>query len=362
MRNSILFVLFTLVTFPTIAVQSLPKVLIVTPNEQGFWAETRKPLTIVGKNLRLKLIFVNPPAEFYNYLSDLKSAIEEYKPNYIIWSHRRGNPNDTLSLFEEYKIPAINIVTQISENYKSKVGIPQQKFKHWLAQIIGDDYNGSALLAEKIINKHQNDIQKINSRTRIIVLGGNRILETSKKQIKGVTDTITTSVKSQLLQVVYTNWKRKNSANIVLKLIDRYRTIDAYWAPNEQSALGVLDAYQKQAIKRLPIIGHMDWSLNAFNSLESETFSFSMGGNHLYGVWALVLIYDHIKGKGLKADYKNSTTIKIPLVIADKSNIARYRKLFDLEFWKNADLTIYSRYHNPDFNKYMFDLNKLIEM
>ena len=131
--------------------------------------------------------------------------------------------------------------------------------------------------------------------------------------------------------------------------------IKGVWAANGGTATGVMTALKsvgKQPGKDVLVVA-MDLNPDNVQAVKNGDLLFDIGGHWLQGGFALVMLYDQIKGKPVPKDEDN---VKLKLLPLTKDKVAE----FEADFPGGVppyDFKAHSRVYTPDASKTSFELN-----
>lgn len=335
--------------------------------ENAFWDSMLKPLPTVAKQLGVRLTFhhadFNDRFDYYPKAQNLLTSNQ--KPDYLISAFRGASAKPLLELAEKYKTPLVTVSSGIPKQEKEMIGYPQQHYKYWLAQILADDEMSGYLQANQLLKIAQEIQSKnpertvINRTFNMVAIGGGLVLETSQQKDAGLHRAATDSEKLKLLQLVHADWNFDRAMRMTSQLLQRYASVDLIWAANDDMARAAYRASRKLlGDVEIPLIAGIDWTSNGLNSVQKGELAFSLGGNHMQAVWALILVYDI--AHGFKASVFENNTYRIPFLIADHKNIQQIKAYIDNDGFLQKDFRFFSKVFNKDLKQYDFNLEKLI--
>lgn len=360
-----LICLFIVVTFslPVFAKSSQNSVLFIAPGELStFWNSVYAPMEVIAKQLDLELVSLRPdPEEGHDYVPILKKYLAtKPKPNWVIWVHRRGSPETMLTLLERHKIYSINITNPIDETLFTLLGTPKTKYKYWQAQITSNEKEAAYNMVLSLLDKaKQSDLSAPYS---LLSLTGRQFLKAARVTTQSMYKAVKEHKELSLKQSVYANWSIPDSYDKTRKLLKRYKKIDLIWAGSIDISSGTVKAVKEtlKATDTKPIIVNLGFNETVIEPIKNNDIYASYGGNHLHGVWSLIIAYDSIHGKGLEAS-PDSNLIKTTYFKVDKNNIDLVAPIYQQEFWENIDIKRYSKYHNENLKKYDFNLKEVLQ-
>ncbi len=328
-----------------------------------FWDSMLNPLLPAAKQLNVKLTFHHADfAERFDYYPKAKSLLEsEDKPDYLIAAFRGASAKPLLELVEQHRVPMITISSGVPLKEREEVGYPQQNYKYWLAQVLADDESSGFLQARNLLNMAQamNSHELPNKKYRMVAIGGGLVLETSHQKDRGLKRAEKLSPELELLQLVHADWNAALAARMTEQLYSRYGSIDLIWAANDDTALSAYQVASKLVTTDdMPLIAGIDWTKSGLDAVSEGKLAFSLGGNHMQAVWALILAHDIAHGYSDTGFEKN--TYRIPFIMADKANIEVISDYMNNDGYKAANYKQFSKLYIPNAFQYRFELNRLV--
>lgn len=327
-------------------------------NTSSYWQNVIAPMPAVAKQLNIHLTFHHPTYEQRFNLTPIIETIlsADNKPDYLISVFRGTNAIELLTLIEKYKTPFISISAGAPLFQQNKIGKPQENFKYWLSQIVADDINSGQVMAAELF-KQAREIRP-DQPVRLLAIGGNKIFEASRLRDIGLQQEIAKHPKLDFLQLVHTQWNTETAKTKTRKLLNRHKDIDVIWTANWDIAQAVYTIVNNGSRSHLPIIGTVDWTNEAFTAINNNQLAFSLGSNHLHGLWALIIFHDLAQGH--KPTSVKDKLINTPYIKVDKNNVTAVQPFLVAEYWQNIDIKIYSKVFNKNLKDYNFDFNQLL--
>ena len=328
-----------------------------------FWDSMIMPLQEVAEQLDVRITFHT--ADFddrFDYFPKTQELLSsDQKPDYLISGFRGASAKPLLELVEQYQVPLVSISSGVPLKEIDKIGYPQQHYKYWLAQILADDESSGFLQAQLLREKAKsNPILSQKKALRMAAIGGGLVLETSIQKDKGLLRAIDTYEDLEFLQLVHADWNTGIAARMTHGLFERYSTIDLIWNANDDMAIAAAKAVTIANKSRTPVlVAGIDWTQRGLLAIEKGELAFSLGGNHMQAVWALILIHDIAHGYN-DLGFKNNS-YRIPFLVADKTNVKRIRSYVEKDGFKSANYKQFSKHYNKQLKSYDFDLMKLID-
>lgn len=328
-----------------------------------FWDSMIMPLRVVADQLDVRITFHT--ADFddrFDYFPKTKELLSSKdKPDYLISGFRGASAKPLLELVEQYQVPLVSISSGVPTKEIGEVGYPQQHYQYWLAQVLADDEKSGFLQAQLLREKaRSNPALSQKKRLRIAAIGGGLVLETSKQKDAGLLRAIEHYKDLELLQLVHADWNTGIAARMTHGLFERYSNIDLIWNANDDMAIAAAKAVTVANKLQTPVlVAGIDWTQQGLLAVQKGELAFSLGGNHMQAVWALLLIHDIAHGY-TDTGFENNT-YRIPFLIADIKNVARIRSYIENDGFKSADFKQFSKHYNKRLKAYDFDLMRLID-
>ena len=328
-----------------------------------FWDSMLNPLIPAAEQLNIKLTFHH--ADFtdrFDYYPQAKALLEgENKPDFLIAAFRGASAKPLLELVEHARVPMITVSSGIPKNERAHIGYPQQNYKYWLAQVLADDESSGFIQTKKLLELAESKYgaRGPEQKFRMVAIGGGLVLETSHQKDRGLKRAVETFKNLDLLQLVHADWNADITTRMTKQLYGRYEYIDLIWAANDDTALGAYHTAEKLVEhENMPLVAGIDWTKKGLISVTNSELAFSLGGNHMQAVWALVIVHDIAHGFS-DIGFKQNT-YRIPFIVADQNNIERINDYINNDRYKQSNYRQFSKLYNADITQYQFDLNKLI--
>lgn len=324
----------------------------------GYWKATTLPMTSAAKQFNINLTINSiPNSNGTPYEKNLLKLIDTLENiDWLIWSQRRTATKKVLDTLEKRKIKSIDITSGAFLRHRPHIGVPQQKYKYWMGQVLSDGFlAGQYLAAELVELKKQTVIDKV----KMVAISGSGNVAASEILVNGLLTEVEKNPSLKLLQQIEIKWLAEQSKEKTYLLFKRHKHIDAIWSSQTDLALGAAEQIDNMRFEHQekPAIATIGWSEEVFQAIENEQIAFSLGGNHLNGLWALILIHDIEHGFKLAP---TDAVITVPFSKVTKHNISQISPLLTADHWQNKDFKQYSKAYNPKLLQYNFDLSLLL--
>jgi len=179
------------------------------------------------------------------------------------------------------------------------------------------------------------------------------------QRTKGLQQVVKDYPEIRLRQIVPANWSEDDAAKSFLMLKRRYPNVTLIWSASDVMAQGVIRSAKILGLVSGKdfLVGGIDWAQAGLQSVRKGDQHVSIGGHFMEGGWAVVLIYDYLKGSDfaeLNLSWRSSmTSVTAPEWQKQKKRRESIKPEF-IEFKR------YSRFLNPENSSYDFGLKSLI--
>ena len=358
MKKLVIIILFLL--YPVSLYAKPIKVIYIPPGHTGYWGATAEPLPAVAKQLGLDVTVIPAKLLKENYLDVIKRvATSAEKPDWIIWTQRRNDPKVILDMFEKHNIKSIDVTSGFLDYDRKNIGHPQQFYSHWIAQVVNNEYLAGQRIATELIKRRKHLVP--NDLVKMIAIAGDKATKAAQNTLLGLQQAFGNEKNAMLIQTVFAHWKKNTAQTMTRKLFQRHKRLDVIWAGNTAIALGITEQLNKMAFNTYPkpLVANLGWNNAIFNQIKAGNIAFSMGGNHLSAMWALILIHDHEHGYKI-APTLEATLFSTPYVKATQENIEQLTPFLQSEPWSNINIKPFSKVYNPALTTYNFDLSLIL--
>jgi ABC-type sugar transport system substrate-binding protein len=336
------------------------KVVYIPPGYTGYWETTAYPLPAIGKQLGLDITIIPVKTLKEKYVDAVEHVVTTAeKPDWVIWTQRRNDPKVILDLFEKHNIKSIDVTSGFLDFDRKNIGYPQQFYSHWIAQVVNDEYLAGQHIATELINRRKHLVP--NNPVKMIAIAGGKATKAAQSTLLGLQSAFENVQDATLVQTVFAHWNKNTAQEMTRKLFLRHQRLDVIWAANTDIALGVTEQLNNITFNTYPkpLVANLGWNNAIFNHIKAGNIAFSMGGNHLSAMWALILIHDHEHGYKI-APTLEATSFSTPYVKATRENIEQLTPFLQSEPWSNINIKPFSKVYNPALTSYNFDLSLIL--
>ena len=221
---------------------------------------------------------------------------------------------------------------------------PQSKrFPNYLAFVGPSDEDAGRQMAEALFAAMSSGA---SGKKIIGVVNGTAGTSVAIDRRKGLADALKNHPDVQIAGEVDGNFVRDTSQTVFESLYQGHPDIKGVWAANGGTATGVLTALKN--VGKVPgkdvLVVAMDLNPENVEAVQKGELLFDIGGHWLQGGYALVMLYDAIKGKAVSADHD---LIKLKLLPLTKDKVAEFKADFPGGV-QPYDFRQHSRVYNPD--------------
>ncbi len=327
--------------------------LVSTSKENSFWSLVETNMLIAAKQFDIDLKIIYPPVEHGNSFKNKIERLNEIKrvmqamPEgaYFVTPLIHDKASHILQLAEQYKVNFFSLVNPLPESMSKELGKPRQYYKHWLGEVISDDYHTGGYLAQILMKEAK---MSLLANKGLVAVSGRKINTASIKRDSGLLDTMNLDSSFRLKQLVHSNWRKTRAFELTKGLMTRFNDIAIVWCANDGSiATGVISALKD--LGRKPnhdiLVGGIDWSKDGIELYKQGALTVSLGGQVFSGAILLALIFDYHHGLDFYSQFNGSVNQKL---LRLKPHLEVVDQLVNKEQWQKLDYRIYSRYLNPE--------------
>lgn len=315
----------------------------------GFMEEASRQL-----GMNLKVYYANN-----DYILGTKYVQDAVKPpnktDLLVITDAKKQLSRRLFIAENAKVPVI--VFNQGFVPEDKAGVPRQKNKYWIGNVLPDDQFAGELLARELIKHAKPGSDK---KIHMLAIRGFFSDFASIERVKGLRKVVSHNKNVVLEGICPGDWTKAPAEKSFLGLKKRYPQITVVWAANDNMAMGVVDGIKKMGLKpgKDVIVGGMDWTDEAVKAVKNGELDTTVGGHFMDSAWAAVMAYDYLHGKDFASE---STQVLTKMAAINRSNYNSYSKVLNKANWKKINFRSYSKVLNPKVKKYQFGIDTVIK-
>ena len=348
-----------LIAFPThiFAEARSPSVTFVSPSKSSkrpFWNDFIAFMKVAAKNLRINLTVHEADNRFE--VNDIvrKTLFSPARPDYLVHIYQANTTIATLNMVHDAGVKTLIVNTDVVDNERAMAGAPRGIYPSWIGHLYPDDTAAGRMLAKRLIHKaKQMHLRGADGKIHIVGLGGNLTATSSLHRKAGLFEAVTEEPDVVVDQFVLAYWERKIAHDKTTKLLSLYPEAKVFWAINDHTATGVLDAMGETcAMPGKDILtGGIDWSPRCVEKVLDGSMVTTIGGHFMEGAWALILLLDYHNGH----DFAQPTpTLNSEMRIIDSDTADKFLPVLDRDNWPSIDFRQLSKTYNPELEQYDF--------
>lgn len=336
-----------------------------TMESSPFWMLNKALVQEAANDLKIQLKIIYFDGNQFDLIHSAKTIMKDKttRPDAILFHNFKFTGSKLLQIAEQYQVKSF--VFNSGFPPKDHVGIPRERYKHWIGQIFPNDHETGYLLA-KTLFKEAKKLPKYENHSTLKGIGftGTKFSQASLLRAKGLQEFDNKTDAFELYNTIYTNWTKAKAKSISIKAIDRYKELSIFWAASDTLAKGIIDAASSKGMVsgKDYVVGGVDGLPSIQPLVENGQLTVSVGGHYADIVTALIMTHDYLKGIDF-ADTEG-TTIYSKMFALTRSNSASFgnlRKKLSSEHLRQIDFSKYSKWYNQDLKKYDFSIQKILQ-
>ena len=337
------------------------EVIFINPSYKGspFWDQVTSIANASANNLNISLNTIYSGGHRLLQKDQISNIIaQSNKPDYLIFMPYDGTALETFNKLEQAELPFVTLERTLFPDLQVKLGQPKQYFKFWLGEIYHDNKLAGRLLAQALIKASRNKQTKTKG-LNVVGISGDMSGHSSERNA-GLVEELEHDTEYALAQIVNARWESKVAGEMFTGLLRRYQDIKIVWTAADIMALGVTDVAIKEGktINENLFVGGFDWTIEGLSAIEKNLYTASIGGHFMQTAWALIKLYDHSNGRQAFVNTTDKPTYQLQLI--DRSNIDRYRILFNNPDWSKVNFRQFSLIHQKEQSHYQFDFSAIL--
>lgn len=280
------------------------------------------------------------------------------KPDYVFFIYQANLARKIFDLFEGADIRFLTFNTDVIAADKAAIGQPGQPYRRWVAHSHPWTDQAGYDLAKNLFASIR--AKTGQSAVRLVAISGSHDSAASQELNAGLQRAIAEDGKVELLQLVYSQWKKADAQNQVEGLLRRYPQSNGIWVIGNEATLGALEGVESSG--RRPgldiLIGGTIASAAGIAAIEQGKVNANMGADLWEAAWNLVRVYDFHHGKAFP---EANATLRYQTEYVSAHNIAPYKQLITLGRYREVDFRRFSRILTPDADSYAMTASSLLQ-
>ena len=328
---------------PHTAVARPLKITLLQPYDCPLWEKTVFFTRQAARDMGAELEVFNALGDKDRMLAQAAKAMQA-KPDGLIFPAYRQTGQAILQIAEAAKVPAI----LINSGLQPKDLLPRTKYNGWIGSVLPDNEKAGAVLARQlVVEAKRRGVSKI----RLLAINGELSDESSQDLSKGLARYLKYLPGLDSTAMVSAGRSQMKAYRAFLTHYESHPDVNLVWCASLDMALGVVKAKEKLGIKTPLVIGGVGWDIDVLEAIQDDRMQVSVGGRFLNGAWALVLLYDYLKGRDFAQE---QLSFESPMVAVSRSNLSRLAPLASLGE-SPIDFRVFSKAANP--KRLLYNMN-----
>lgn len=282
------------------------------------------------------------------------------KPDMVFFQSFKQNGAEVIKALDAQGINAFLVNAGLTPEQAAEMGKPREKYKHWVGQMMPDDFSAGAMTAKALYEAAKAKGYVKDGKVYFVGIEGNSADGASIERLKGLNAFVAQHDDLELLQVVQGKWETDLSHKLTLSLLRRYPDVHVIWAAGDPIAFGVVDAANELGLPSGQVLtAGVDWAPRALEEIQNDKMVGSAGGHFMEGAWSAITAYDYVMGH----DFKDIAGLEIKSVMGflDKETLPSYTQKYGAGNFDSVDFKAFSRAYNKDVTSYVFDISGILK-
>ena len=340
-----------------VASQSQPRIVFLNPGEAAdhgtgpYWCMVAQFMIAAARRLGMQLEVLYAERDHLLMLRQAEEVARRAQaPDYVVIVNEKMAALQMLKTLERSPAKVFLMHNDLTVEQRREIGSERERIRNWIGTATSDNVRGGYRLMEYLYQ------QLGNREPCVIGITGDRNTPVSMQRAQGVDEYMTHARRGRTYQLVFGDWSYADGEQKAHVLLARYPDTNIIWAANDSMALGALRAVKKRGAKVL-VGGTGGWG-KAMTSIAEGGLTATAAGQHMIGVWALVMLYDYHHGRDFAA-YGGLNQKLDYLCVVNRANVAGFDEVF-FRHSDDLDFSIYSQVRHPSPKNYDFHLGRLV--
>ena len=333
-----------------------------TSEKSGFWKRVHNLVLSAAEDLDVDFQVYYAEENFIKLKEQVSAVLKDpsLRPDGIIFHNYKQTGEFILQQAEIAEVKSVIFNSGLQDD-KSHLR-PREQYQHWLGEILpNDSFSGAELLRH--LKEEASSQTNSERKLEVVAMAGNPSSAAYQARRKGLLAELERSPNLEFHQFIPADWSRETAYKQLSVINKRYPNNYIFWAANDNMALGLLDKAKEIGLQPNKdfITGGIDWLPEALEKVAAGDMHVSIGGHFVEGMWAIVLLYDYLKGKDFKERY--GTSIKTKMLALTKANLEYFGDInakFEIQNLRNMDFQKLSLSDNTELIDYPFDIEYLL--
>lgn len=328
--------------------------------EEAYWHSASRAMQAAAADLGIKLEVSYAERKQQRMLAAaqaLAARPASKRPDYVIFSNDFALGAELLPILDGAGIKTFMAFS--GRGSDQNIGSPRQRYRHWLGSL-DPDAEQAGYLTTKALIQQARARRPDAGRYELLAIGGDPLTPSSVRRSDGMRRAASEAADVELVTEVYAVWDQARAQQQASWLFQRHPAPDMLWAGNDLMAFGAMQAWAECCLARgqPPLFGAINTSDQALQALADGKLAALAGGHFMTGAIALVMLYDHWRGKDF-ADQGLEQTLPV-IMLFDARTARRFMQRFKGADFSSIDFRLYSRVLNPALKQYGFSFAPLL--
>ncbi len=329
------------------------EVLFLNPGGEGdpFFQKMTDFMYLAADDLNIDLEVIYCDRDHIKLEAEVLNIIKrEEKPKYLMLINEKDAVAPLLSSIDSAQIYFYLFNEGVLSTPSDEISI--ESMDYCLGELLPNDYNAGELLAEEL---YKQTVNKMSGEDTISIIGLAGVTATSSSitREQGFFDFFNGNPTVSIKQIVPAYHDREKATFVTSGLLERYGSVDLIWSASDIMALGAREVFQADQI---PVIGGIDWSDEAIESIRNNNLSVSVGGHFLDGARVLISI---AKSDKFGIDTDNFEIHRSSFSVITNENLHSFTPFFEsIATWESVD---FSQFLSSTIVPEQISANKFLE-
>jgi len=318
------FMLMFFITLFSIGALAKPiHVVLLNPGgDHWFWEMIIDFMKASAEDLDMQLEVITSHRNHILTIQQAKEvASRKNPPDYIVTGNEKSNAGEIIKISNQAGVKVFLFNNGfVSPEDINALGRPREKYKHWIGEIIPNNFSAGYQMGNILINQSlAAGLTSQGGKVHMAAIAGTFKTHASTERVRGLRQAVKeNSHRVKLLQVFPGDWTTKKSEQVSIGLLSRYPEVKAIWAANDTTAFGAMNTAMSMGLDpgKDILFGGCGWYAPAIKKVQDGTLATTVGGHFMEGGWVMVLIHDYHHGRDFISD-----PIETAMYSIDKSNV-----------------------------------------
>lgn len=328
--------------------------------EEAYWRSASRAMQAAADDLGITLEISYAERKQQRMVAEAQALAARppaKRPDYVIFSNDFALGAELLPILDGAGIKTFMAFSGRGDDVS--LGLPRQRYRLWLGSLDPDAEQAGYLTTRSLIQQARAR-RPAAGKYELLAIGGDPVTPSSVRRSDGMRRAAREAGDVELVTEVYAAWDQARAQQQAGWLFQRHPAPDMLWAGNDLMAFGAMQAWAECCTTRGqgPLFSAINTSDQAMQALADGRLAALAGGHFMTGAIALVMLYDHWRGKDF-ADLGLEQTLPV-FMLFDARTAKRFMQRFKGADYASIDFRRYSRVLNPARKQYSFAFGPLL--